>query len=222
MTKSAIKKRKTPPKPKVLKGEDSVHEIVRHIPGGECRCEANGENECGCGADWRSAREVELERENAVLRAAVESWEGTFERFGLEPDTAIKRVEELEASLPLSTNRTREQARKALGHVERHSTGFSASHGCVEVANAINVIDMLIADRNRLGEQNARLRKWIQGLKVLAENAGRHKEWNGDNIGWVSPGAGVYYARQKRKVILSNAKVTHGSLKAAGGCWLMV
>ncbi len=33
----------------------------KHIPGKGCKCEAWSEDECGCGVDWRSAREVELE-----------------------------------------------------------------------------------------------------------------------------------------------------------------
>jgi hypothetical protein len=41
MTKSAIKKRKTPPKPKVRNGEDSVHEPVRNVPGKTIRCEVD-------------------------------------------------------------------------------------------------------------------------------------------------------------------------------------
>jgi len=40
MTKPAIKKRKTPPKPKVRKGEDSVHEPVRNVSEQVITCEA--------------------------------------------------------------------------------------------------------------------------------------------------------------------------------------
>jgi hypothetical protein len=34
--------------------------------------------------------------ENKVLRESVESWEATFERFGLEPETAIRQVNDIE------------------------------------------------------------------------------------------------------------------------------
>jgi len=34
--------------------------------------------------------------EAKILKEAVESWEGTFERFGLEPDTAIHAVNDIE------------------------------------------------------------------------------------------------------------------------------
>jgi hypothetical protein len=76
---------------------------------------------------------------------------------------------ELEASLPCSTNHTREQARKMLGHVERHSTGFTSSHGCVEVANAINVIDTLIGDRECLAVENSRLRGLLQRARAMID-----------------------------------------------------
>jgi len=33
----------------------------KHYPGKGCTCEAFGQCECGCDADWRSTREVELE-----------------------------------------------------------------------------------------------------------------------------------------------------------------
>ena len=37
-----------------------------------CMCGAYGDYECGCeDVDWRSAREVELEAENARLREAL-------------------------------------------------------------------------------------------------------------------------------------------------------
>ena len=74
---------------------------------------------------------------------------------------------ELESSLPMSTNRTREQARKMLGHVERHSSGFTASHGCVEATNAINVIDTLVGDRECLAVENSRLRGLLQRTRAM-------------------------------------------------------
>lgn len=45
---------------------------------------------------WVLALAENSKEESRVLCEAVESWESNFERFGLEPDTAIKRVEELE------------------------------------------------------------------------------------------------------------------------------
>lgn len=59
------------------------------------------------------------------------------------------------ASLPCSTNRTREQARQLLGEVLRHVTDekLQSSHGCVEVTNAQRVIDTLIGDAGALRSQ---------------------------------------------------------------------
>lgn len=41
-----------------------------HTPGAGCTCHAMAEHECVCKhpVDWRSAREVELERENSELK----------------------------------------------------------------------------------------------------------------------------------------------------------
>jgi len=36
-----------------------------------CKCFARAEGECGCGVDWRSAREVELEAEVERLKEAL-------------------------------------------------------------------------------------------------------------------------------------------------------
>jgi len=86
--------------------------------------------------------------------------------------------------LPLSTNRTRNHARNLLGEVKRHRQGLG-SHGCVEVTNAIEVVDILIADRNRLGDQNEKLREVLAGLVKS------HEDWNdqiarvvGRPVGW--------------------------------------
>jgi hypothetical protein len=53
-------------------------------------------------------------------------------------------------------------------------------------------------------DENARLRKWIEELNILAENAGDHREWLGSEIGWLYPGCAAYYARPRREDILSN------------------
>ena len=55
--------------------------------------------------DWNALlkSKAEIENQNRVLEEAVESWEAAFERFGLEPDTAMKRVEEIEAALSRGT-----------------------------------------------------------------------------------------------------------------------
>lgn len=68
---------------------------------------------------------------------------------------AIRERDELLASLPLSSNRTREEARKLLGEVLRHVTNekLQASHGCVEVTNAAAVVDRLIGERDALRSQ---------------------------------------------------------------------
>lgn len=70
--------------------------------------------------------------------------------------------------LPLSTNRTRQQARDLLGEVLRHRQGLG-SHGCVEVVNAIEVVDSLIAERNRLERENARLRACVVNARNAAQ-----------------------------------------------------
>jgi hypothetical protein len=47
----------------------SLDGLVRHIQGLGCVCCARDASECRCeGVDWRSAREVDLERENAEMR----------------------------------------------------------------------------------------------------------------------------------------------------------
>jgi hypothetical protein len=68
-----------------------------------------------------------------------------------------------QVSLPLSTNRTREQARRMLGEVLRHGEGVNAraSHGCVEAVNAIKVVDMLIGDRESLAVENEKMKGWL-------------------------------------------------------------
>ena len=43
----------------------------RHIPGEGCQCYARSEYECGCDADWRSVREVELEAKLTALCSAA-------------------------------------------------------------------------------------------------------------------------------------------------------
>ena len=82
-------------------------------------------------------------------------------------------VEYVRQDLPLSTGKTRNHARELLGEVLRHRQGLG-SHGCVEVVNAIEVVDMLIADRNRLGEQNEQLLKEIRDA-INHEYAGELK-----------------------------------------------
>jgi len=48
----------------------------KHIPGMGCTCEAWNRDECACGADWRSSREVELEALLKQSKArARELWE---------------------------------------------------------------------------------------------------------------------------------------------------
>jgi hypothetical protein len=49
----------------------------KHIPGRGCTCMASSQADCGCvGVDWRSSREVELEKLLAQSEArARELWE---------------------------------------------------------------------------------------------------------------------------------------------------
>lgn len=70
-----------------------------------------------------------------------------------------EEVARLNEAFPLSTGRTRNEARKLLGSVLRHVTDEAkgASHGCVEVTNAQAVVDSLIAARAaRYAESQAR------------------------------------------------------------------
>jgi hypothetical protein len=55
----------------------------KHIPGRGCTCMAWNADECGCGVDWRSRREVELETLLAQSEArARELWEALDELLG--------------------------------------------------------------------------------------------------------------------------------------------
>jgi hypothetical protein len=69
---------------------------------------------------------------------------------------------------PLSTGKTRNHARALLGEVLRHEQGLG-SHGCVEVANAIRVIDTLIGDRECLAVENSRLRGLLQRARAMID-----------------------------------------------------
>jgi len=65
-------------------------------------------------------------------------------------------------------------------------------------------IEEAIAEIENFERENVRLRGWIDGLDMLAANNGEHREWGGD-MGWVYPGAAVYYAATRRDDILANA-----------------
>lgn len=78
------------------------------------------------------------------------------------------KLAECEASLPLSTGKTRNHAIDLLGEVLRHRQGLG-SHGCVEVANAIRVIDSLIGDRECLAVENSKLRGVIQRARAMID-----------------------------------------------------
>lgn len=87
-------------------------------------------------------------------------------RYGkLERELAALR-KELEEATP-----TREQARVELGDVLRHSDGpHQASHGCVEVTRAIEVVDYYIA---RLALSESR-NKVLEGALEKALNMPRN------------------------------------------------
>jgi len=83
-----------------------------------------------------------------------------------------------------------------------------------ELTVADNWVKHHEAHVNDLIEENVRLRGWIDGLDMLAANNGEHREWGG-GMGWVYPGAAVYYAATKRDDILANVS-GHLSLPVAG------
>jgi len=132
---------------------------------------------------------------------------------GSQTDPAAEYVpladyRELEASLPLSTNRTRELARELLGDVLSHSDG-DGSHGCVEVTNAINVIDTLIGDREALAAENDRLIGLIQRAMVFGVNgarlySAREACQTGEEMKAVL--RNVANARVRRSIVLTNAE----------------
>ncbi len=94
-------------------------------------------------AQTKSDRIAELERELAGVKS---------------------ELAEALASLPLSTNRTREAALKMLGEVSRHPDGADlASHGCVDANAAIKAIDVLIGERDCL-------KAWIEALQEYAHH----------------------------------------------------
>jgi hypothetical protein len=74
-----------------------------------------------------------------------------------------------------------------------------------EARGHLNFVDELMQAQGREREENARLRKWIEELDQLTANEGAHREWPGD-MGWVYPGAAVYYSGSKREEVLSNAQ----------------
>lgn len=86
-----------------------------------------------------------------------------------ERDNALAELERVKAenvmlhdSLPTSSNRTRAKAAELLGTVLRHETGTperQSSHGCVEVTNALRVVDDLIGDNATLRAELDRVRE---------------------------------------------------------------
>jgi len=76
----------------------------------------------------------------------------------------------LKASLPLVTNKTRNQADELLGEVLRHNdddgTRPGASHGCVEVRHTTEVVTSLLADKDQLCED-------LEELRLIKDQAKR-------------------------------------------------
>jgi len=63
-----------------------------------------------------------------------------------------------------SANEIRKHARTMLGEILLHEHEPS-SYGCVEAENAIEVVEMLVADRNRLGDENVNLRVALRKIQ---------------------------------------------------------
>lgn len=80
----------------------------------------------------------------------------------------VRQLAEIAAALPLSSNRTREEARKLLGLVLHHKD-IHGSHGCVDVMNAVRVIDALIGERNQWQECAAKLAVACEKLLTAGE-----------------------------------------------------
>lgn len=109
-----------------------------------------------------------------AAEAAIERWldshlEGSFEEMLRRPNcpmSGTKLARQLErelnqalASLPISTNRTRDEARQMCGPVLRHDDGEGKSHGCVEAMSAHRTIDALIGDTNQLRAELAEIKE---------------------------------------------------------------
>ncbi len=104
---------------------------------------------------WRAAESALTTRAGRELLEEVE---------GLRRECA-----ELAASLPLSTNRTRYQAREMCGEVLRHDDGNGVSHGCVQAVVAHEVVDTLIAEKNSVLAKLSALHLKVKAAEGMAK-----------------------------------------------------
>ena len=118
------------------------------------KCGENHENLCVCPEpSVRQPEEEKVVSDTPRTDAIIGQRE-----FGSLPDSeycALARTLERElaealASLPMSTNRTREQARQMLGQVERFTRRDGSESGFVEVQQASRAVDTLIAERDQI------------------------------------------------------------------------
>lgn len=80
---------------------------------------------------------------------------------------AAVREREAVGALPISTNRTREEARVGCGPVLRHDDGCGASHGCVEAQRAHHMVDWCIAEKNEAQAQLTTLRRKVTAAEGM-------------------------------------------------------
>lgn len=105
---------------------------------------------------------------------------GEIERLTKERDEAI-------AALPFLNGKTKNEARALLGEVLRHVTDerLQSSHGCVEVTNAVNVVERLIAGNTALRAQLAAMTAERDEAIAHSDRWERQvKEWEKDRDAW--------------------------------------
>jgi hypothetical protein len=122
------------------------------------------------------------ETDAELLKAA----KGMIEHDGVAIMTDFARKLERElavalASLPMSTNRTRDEARQMCGEVLRHDDGDGASHGCVEVQQTQSVIDILIGYANQLRKELKEANTKLQTVSKAIEKAQALNDAKSDN-----------------------------------------
>ena len=81
-----------------------------------------------------------------------------------------KEKDELLAELPLSTNRTRWEARELLGQTSKHVDGFNGWHGCVEIKKASEVVDLLIGEKEALQKEVVKLSDRVKELEKIPDD----------------------------------------------------
>jgi len=81
-----------------------------------------------------------------------------------------KEKDELLAELPLSTNRTRWEARELLGQTSKHVDGFNGWHGCVEIKKASEVVDLLIGEKEAIQKEVVKLSDRVKELEKIPDD----------------------------------------------------